>query len=216
MLLCRCAGALVGSIDETVRAVLREAFEGGVSTSDLREIILTSYLFDGFPTALEGYRLLWEVLSTSELSQPASDVIRYSEDNLAHWRRRGEALCRAVYGEKYDPLMGQLAAIAPELLDAMIIEGYGKVLSRPNLPVVERELCVIAMLIIKNRPRQLLSHAIGALHLGASLTDLRNVVSAVAEFTSPSHIEAAVSLIANAASKHHTERTSAQISAGPF
>ena len=50
----------------------------------------------------------------------------------------------------------------------MIVEGYGKVLSRPGLDLMRRELCVVAACAASEQDRQLLSHLHGALHAGAT------------------------------------------------
>jgi 4-carboxymuconolactone decarboxylase len=55
----------------------------------------------------------------------------------------------------------------------MVAEGYGKVLGRPGLPLVDRELCIVAMLAVLQAPRQLYSHLRGALHAGATESDVR-------------------------------------------
>ena len=50
----------------------------------------------------------------------------------------------------------------------MVEEGYGKVLGRPGLSVRDRELCIVAQLVVLDVPRQLYSHLRGALNVGAS------------------------------------------------
>ena len=49
----------------------------------------------------------------------------------------------------------------------MIVDGYGKTLSRPGLDLMRRELCSAGMLVPQRAPRQLLSHLRGALNAGA-------------------------------------------------
>ncbi len=58
----------------------------------------------------------------------------------------------------------------------MILEGYGKVLSRENLPLITRELSIVAFLTMENRVRQLHSHILGALNVGASEALVKSVV----------------------------------------
>ena len=64
----------------------------------------------------------------------------------------------------------------------MIVEGYGKVLSRPGLDIATRELAIVAFLTVDNRPKQLMSHIRGALRvgvttaqIGATIDDLQTV-----------------------------------------
>lgn len=72
--------------------------------------------------------------------------------------------------------MNRVGEFAPELGDAMLVEGYGKVLSRDQIDVRMRELCVVVILSLKHRLRQLLSHALGCLRLGVTEDQLRFAV----------------------------------------
>jgi alkylhydroperoxidase/carboxymuconolactone decarboxylase family protein YurZ len=67
--------------------------------------------------------------------------------------------------------------MAPEVFLWMELEGYGKVLSRPGLDVIDRELAIVACLMIEHRPAQLHSHIRGALNVGAPRELLGDVVS---------------------------------------
>ncbi len=176
--LCRVAAALCCGSEDQLRDAFRQASAEGVLPSQLREVVLTSYLFDGYPTALEGFRILAEF---SRPSETECHDLHYSPRNVETWLERGIELCRAVYGPNFERLIERVAAIAPELREAMLVEGYGKVLAREGLDPVVRELCVVAMLATKHRPRQLLSHVLGALRLGADSERLHCAVEAATE-----------------------------------
>ncbi len=66
----------------------------------------------------------------------------------------------------------------------MIQEGYGKVLSRPALDLVTRELCVVAALAVTSWEPQLHSHMRGALNAGASPPEVEAALEAGLEFGS--------------------------------
>ncbi len=172
--LCRISGALCLGDETVIRNHLEAAIADGVQVSQLREVTLMSYLFDGFPTALEGFRILNEVLKSEN---SVNYEIPWNHSNLVLWKKRGEALCKKVYGEKYEQLMKKVASVSAELKDAMVVEGYGKVLARPMMPILEREFCIISMLVIKNKPHQLESHTLGALRCGATESDLKKLIS---------------------------------------
>jgi len=152
--------------------------EAGITTDQLREVILTGYLFDGYPAALEGFRILSEL---ALISRKESDAHLYNPENIALWRERGVKLCKMVYGAQYESLMKRVEAFAPELRDAMIVEGYGKVLSRPQLDIRLRELCVVTILAVKSRHRQLLSHTLGSLRLGVTIQQLHIAIKEAIE-----------------------------------
>jgi len=191
----RLASALINGGEDDIRTEFHRCLDSGITAENLREVVLTSYLFDGYPTALEGFRLLSMV--TGIPNSPPPDI-KYTGESIALWRTRGEKLCRMVYGKQFDNLTGLVAEFAPELADAMLVEGYGKVLSREKLDPKIRELVVVAILAVKNRPRQLLSHCLGALRLGASEKELRDVIEATAEYSSSDRLPRSTAILEDA------------------
>ena len=93
----------------------------------------------------------------------------------------GVELCRRVYRGNYELLKGKVEAIAPEIFRWMIVEGYGKVLSRPGLGSVDRELSITSFLMMEDRAQQLYSHMKGALNVGAPGELLAAVVNDIGE-----------------------------------
>ena len=173
--LLKTSAVLITGNEALISDCFNSSLVAGISPAALREVILTSYLFDGYPTALEGFRILYEIVGVNGKN---SGEFRYNSANIDLWRERGEPLCQKIYGPQYEPLMKRVADIAPELADAMLVEGYGKVLSRDSLEPRLRELCVVTILAAKFKPRQLLSHALGALRLGADAEQLHKTIDA--------------------------------------
>ena len=68
----------------------------------------------------------------------------------------------------YDRLRVNIRALHPELDEWMIVEGYGKVLSRPGLDLPRRELCIVAACAASEQDRQLHSHLHGAINVGVA------------------------------------------------
>src|SRR5947209_3154139 len=125
--LVRIAGAIAGSPEGQMRAMMSDAVDE-VDPVEVEEIILQSYLFAGFPRALNAARA-WRLVS--ERRAPSEDE-HATVENLEQWRERGEETCRIVYGEMYEKLRANIRELHPALDEWMIIDGYGKVLSRPN------------------------------------------------------------------------------------
>jgi 4-carboxymuconolactone decarboxylase len=116
-------------------------------------------LYAGFPAALEGLRVLHEVWP--------GRAKRTREGGPARWRTRGEALCRRVYGPAYAKLLPAVQALHPDLAVYMVEHGYGRVLARAGLSARERELLTVAALAALGWERQLISHLLGSLRVGA-------------------------------------------------
>lgn len=186
-------GATLSHLDEPTRALVRlsAALTGG-SEGDVRshlietsrvtspvwieELLLQTYLFAGFPRALNGMRE-WRRMHKDVAASP-----RQAPD--ADTRAQGEATCARVYGPMYDRLRVNIRALHPLLDEWMILEGYGKVLSRPALDLPRRELCIVAACAAAAQDRQLQSHLHGALNAGvhgdvvfAALQSLQGVIS---------------------------------------
>jgi 4-carboxymuconolactone decarboxylase len=162
-----------------MRATLAEAIEE-VDPDAVEEIILQSYLFAGFPRALNAARA-WRAVS----GRPApADDPDASVDDLETWRARGEETCATVYGDHYEKLRRNIRDLHPALDEWMIVDGYGKVLSRPGVDLRTRELCVVAACAVSGQQRQLHSHFHGALNAGSSAGELAAVLDALTDLIS--------------------------------
>ncbi len=159
-------------LDQAVECATRHR----ISQHQLYEIVLQSYLFLGFPRMLEAAQHLDESLGHLPRDEQRQAI---TPDEYQSWFERGLQLYRRVYGSNHDLLKSRVEAFAPEIFRWMIVEGYGKVLSRPELDPVARELAVVAMLMMENRERQLHSHLKGALNVGADAKLLSQVIEDV-------------------------------------
>jgi 4-carboxymuconolactone decarboxylase len=174
-LLVRLSAAISGADEATTRRVIDEV-TGRVRAEMVDEVILQSYLFAGFPRALNAARI-WRAVSG--VAAPPSDDLAQSR-HVDAWERDGEATCAIVYGASYEMLRRNIRELHPALDAWMITDGYGKVLSRPVLDLKLRELCIVAACAATGQRRQLHSHFHGALNSGASpgeVTDTLDVLS---------------------------------------
>jgi len=154
---------------------MRNARASGTPAIWLEELILSSVVFVGYPRAL---------LAASAFRRLEPDHAQGGEpsqyEGWREWLSRGEATCRVIYGPHYERLRQSVRALHPALDTWMIVDGYGKTVSRPGLDLATRELCAIAMLIPQDAPRQLLSHLKGALNAGASVGAVDSLVALAA------------------------------------
>ena len=56
-------------------------------------------------------------------------------------------------------------------------------LGRPGLDLVDREICIVAMLAVQDLPRQIYSRLRGALNAGTTEADVEGVLEEAREFT---------------------------------
>jgi 4-carboxymuconolactone decarboxylase len=158
-----------GSLSDALRRAKEEAEPRAVD-----EILLQGHLFVGFPIALNAIAL-WRELSGS-LPDPAS------EESEAEWEERGERVCEAVYATSYRALRDRVAALHPDLDRWMVTGGYGRVIGRPAVDLVTRELCIVALLAVWDVPVQLHSHLRGALNAGATPAEVDAALAIAARY----------------------------------
>lgn len=189
--------AILRTLDEGTRTIVRLA--GAVASLDeagirahvaiaavnaphpwVEEVLLQSYLFAGFPRTLNAMR---EWRRVSQSPPPVSDEGEQLE-RAGEWRERGEATCQTVYGPFYERLRTNIRALHPALDAWMIVEGYGKVLSRPALDLGRRELCIVAACAASRQDRQLHSHLHGALHAGVAPAVIDEALSSIGDLLS--------------------------------
>lgn len=147
------------SVEEALAEASRRVAAGEARREAVEEALLQAHLFVGYPATL-GALKRWR-----ELGHPAPPGRAAEPDER---RERGERLCRAVYGKNYDKLRRNVRRLHPDMDRWMVEEGYGRVLGRPGLGLVVRELCVVALLARTGHGPQLHSHLRGALSVGAS------------------------------------------------
>ncbi len=168
--LVRLAASLTA--DEAVQVQAMDA-AAAVAPAEAEEVLLQSYLFLGYPVALNALGL-WR----RRTGRPPSELV---DEAGVDWHERGQEVCRQVYGSQYETLREVLAGIQPELDRWAVVEGYGKVLGRPALALKVRELCIAAQLAGTDGTRQLHSHLRGCLNVGATVDEVTAALEAVEE-----------------------------------
>ncbi len=181
------AAACVNRQDEVLKGIVA-AFKNGASLQGIYEAILQTYLFAGFPAALEGFATFEKFLKAADISFKSGN---YEDIDVDVFKKRGEILCAEIYTSAYDKMRARAEKLSPELNEWMIVEGYGKTLSRGVLKTVERELIIVGMLAVLGWEKQLFSHIRGAINVGASVEDCENVLKIVSPLSSESKSELA-------------------------
>ena len=153
--------------DRALRREIRSALEAGATLRRLDETLLQLVPFAGYARAINAFAVLQEI--APHAARPTGKA--------ADLRRRGEALCRRIYGPVYERMIARMAGFHPDLADWILADGYGRVLSRPGLPIRARELIVVAVLSALKLPKQLESHVRGALRVGATEREVAAVRS---------------------------------------
>jgi 4-carboxymuconolactone decarboxylase len=179
--LVRVSAAVASRAQGAVVAEMEAA--RGIDPLAVEEALLQSYLFLGYPLALNAIAT-WRTVSGHE----APDAAAADDDS---WAERGRRVCSTVYGGQYEGLRENVRDLHPDMERWMVEEGYGKVLGRPGLGLIDRELCIVALLAVLGVPRQLYSHLRGAVNAGADPAAIAEVLELSADFASDENRRAA-------------------------
>ncbi len=161
--------AALASRDKTALTKAFEEARGTATDGEVEEVLLQAYLFLGFPASLNGMAA-WRRFSGAEPDEP-------QELDCGAWADRGHEVCGSVYAGHYGKLRETIRALHPDLEQWMVVEGYGKVLGRPGLPLTTRELCIVTALAVVGAPKQLYSHLRGALNVGVAAADVEEALT---------------------------------------
>lgn len=195
--LVRLSARITAGTEDAVREGLTECRDARVPERWVEELVLQSYLFAGFPRALNAAREWRRASGSATLPGGASaDAANGSAATETYadtygWRLRGEETCAVVYGRSYDKLRANIRRLHPTLDEWMIVEGYGKVLSREGLDLGRRELCIVAACAAAAQDRQLHSHLLGARNAGVADGIIEASIGALAGIVAESTLERA-------------------------
>ena len=178
--LVRFSARIASGSEGEVRIACQDVLAADTPTAWVEEAVLQAYLFAGFPRALNAAR---EWRKVSGIAAPAHEDL--PEPDLRRWRQQGEQTCETVYGKFYAKLRQNIVHLHPALDDWMIVEGYGKILSRPGLELRLRELCIVAACVATGQDRQLHSHLHGALNAGATADEVAGTLDAMDGIVEP-------------------------------
>lgn len=174
---------------------LRELRDGHRPDRRWREVLLQSHLFCGFPRVVEAWAVLHEAGDLGGLDPDECEgwpPAERKDDPVA----RGRALFEAIYADRAAAVRGTLAGHHPELARWIEEHAYARVLARPGLEPRLRELAAVVALAVQAQDRQLASHARGAMRLGATPTEVRAALEAVADLVEPDALARARDVVA--------------------
>jgi 4-carboxymuconolactone decarboxylase len=183
------AAALNEATESGMAEQFRDARRAGTSAVWLEELVLEAALFVGYPKALVAAAAFRQVEPKIGDPGDAADYEKWRD-----WKARGEVTGRRIYGANYDKLHQNLGLLHPAIEAWIVLDGYGRSISRPGLDLMRRELCAIAMLIAQNTPKQLHSHLRGALNNGASADDVDETLMLLAPLVPGARAKAAFEL----------------------
>jgi 4-carboxymuconolactone decarboxylase len=179
--------AAIGAAADTSEAAVR-ARAAGLGEAALREALLLLVPYAGYPRALTAFGRVLPAAAGAAAEVEASPAERAGQ---------GARTFEAVYGPTAARVLEGLGTLDPLLPRWTLEFAYGRVIARPGLSLLDRELCAVAMLAaLGGLPEALLGHMRGAQRLGAAPADLRRLIEALPAATAPAARTAALATLA--------------------
>jgi XTP/dITP diphosphohydrolase len=140
-----------------------------------------TYIFIGYPKALEATRLLHEWLQNNVAQQygwynGAPNTLLPQQD-----ARTGFDLFEKIYGSVATTLLESINQASPLLGKEVIDHGYATVLANPYVPTHTMQLAAITVLAATKSYAQVYSHIRGALRTGISPDHIRVIAHVLCE-----------------------------------
>ena len=160
------------------------------------ELLLQGYLFCGYPIAIESFFCLGNAIknnpdvSIKKISYKPLD----SDDELL---RRGDKCARKVHRDKWDLINNKISDFCPDLGYLMIVEGYGHIISRDGLDLINRELANVSSLTALGAHRQLHSHIRGARNVGCEDEQIYETIVTTGLWVSSSKVKRSVDILSD-------------------
>lgn len=148
------------------------ALNVGATPEAIREVLIQSQPYAGWPTALNALAVMAAAFAERGISAKPIAASNFSREQL---RERG----RENGGLVYDDFASIEAAVRQydvELAEYLTENAYGQVYARPGITVRQRELVAVAMLTAQQQLRQLGWHIEGALKVGCSAAEIKEVI----------------------------------------
>ncbi|CAO3580945.1 unnamed protein product [Absidia cylindrospora] len=148
----------------------------------LRDAILKGFIAGGFPKTINGLQQLYNATPEMIRQRLANQPIRKEDtwERVKEQRERGQALFDTIYNQHTARVMNTMATIYPDLAQTAHYHIYGSALSETAMvSAKETSLLVVAGCFAQHLPSQLRGHSYGALHNGASQSDLQHVYETV-------------------------------------
>jgi 4-carboxymuconolactone decarboxylase len=188
--------ALTGlHLPDELRLHTTAALRNGLSRRELCEAVMHAAGYAGFPTGVEGMRVLREIFEANpDLDPPGPDLPAGTDtagDTPAGLFERGVAFRREHFGQTGRPQGNAPDEIADDWWQFLTGTAFGGLWPRPGLTLHDHSRVTLAVLQVRHMPVEFRLHLNRALGLGISRTDLSEQIMHLALYGGfPTAVEA--------------------------
>ena len=172
----------MGHLDQ-LRTVLIGGLNSGITVSELKEVMVHSYAYCGFPRALRGLQTLVAVLDERKAKGIRDNQGREASpitDTRSKYER-GRDILAEISGTPADAPKANYAVLAPEIEVFLKEHLFAELFERDVLTYAERELATVAIIasLGKGVEPMLKGHMGIALNVGVTPDELRGVLAII-------------------------------------
>ena len=172
----------MGDLDK-LKPVLTDGLNDGMTVSELKEVMVHTYAYCGFPRALRGLQTLVAVLDERKAKGFEDDWGREASPITDTRRKyeRGRDILAEISGVPVDAPKADYAVLAPEIEVFLKEHLFADLFERDVLTYAERELTTVAVIasLGKGVEPMLKGHMGIALNVGVTPDELRGVLAIV-------------------------------------
>ena len=172
----------MGDLDK-LKTVLTDGLNDGMTVSELKEVMVHTYAYCGFPRALRGLQTLVAVLDERKAKGFEDDWGREASPITDTRRKyeRGRDILAEISGVPVDAPRADYAVLAPEIEVFLKEHLFADLFERDVLTYAERELTTVAVIasLGKGVEPMLKGHMGIALNVGVTPDELRGVLAIV-------------------------------------
>ena len=172
----------MGDLDK-LKTVLTDGLNDGMTVSELKEVMVHTYAYCGFPRALRGLQTLVAVLDERKAKGFEDDWGREASPITDTRRKyeRGRDILAEISGVPVDAPKADYAVLAPEIEVFLKEHLFADLFERDVLTYAERELTTVAVIasLGKGVEPMLKGHMGIALNVGVTPDELRGVLAIV-------------------------------------
>lgn len=172
----------MGDLDK-LKTVLTDGLNDGMTVSELKEVMVHTYAYCGFPRALRGLQTLVAVLDERKAKGSEDDWGREASPITDTRRKyeRGRDILAEISGVPVDAPKADYAVLAPEIEVFLKEHLFADLFERDVLTYAERELTTVAVIasLGKGVEPMLKGHMGIALNVGVTPDELRGVLAIV-------------------------------------
>ena len=177
-------GANVARADiSALESALNDALDAGLTVNQVKEVLVHSYAYTGFPRALNGINAFIRVTEArakqgkQDVEGPASRFFAPSDSREVR-RGQGNLTRNALVGIDLSNRTTGYAGFTPAIEDFLIEHLFGDIFYRDAIDVTQRELTTIAMLAaLDGTDPQLRAHMNISLRNGLDQADMEDFVA---------------------------------------